>query len=155
MRDVEGSFDVRSRPAEILLVEDDSEDALLMRRALERSKLLLKMTRVMDGEEAMALLRREREYAEAARPDLVLLDLNMPKMSGYEVLTQIRANPALSTLPVVILTTSRAEEDVVRGYALRANAYVGKPVGLSGFTQVLEAIEGFWFTVAIMPAPGH
>lgn len=140
------------RPAEILLVEDDSEDATLMRRALERSKLLLKMTWVVDGESALAFLRREGEYVDAVRPDLLLLDLNMPKMSGYDVLKEIRADRALTNLPVVILTTSRAEEDVVRSYELRANAYVGKPIGLSGFTQVLEALEGFWFTVVTMPS---
>ena len=151
MRGVAAGPQTSGRQAEILLVEDDAEDAMLMRRALERSKLALTMSWVGDGEQAMAFLRREGEYAEAMRPDLVLLDLNMPKMNGYDVLREIRGDSALSMLPVVILTTSRSEEDVVRSYELRANAYVGKPIGLSGFTQVLESIEGFWFTVVIMP----
>jgi CheY-like chemotaxis protein len=150
---VTGSFGAEGRPAEVLLVDDDEEDALLTRRALERSKLTLRLTWVDDGEKALAHLRREPGYADVVRPDLVLLDLNMPKMSGYSVLEQIRADPLLSRIPVVILTTSRAEEDVIRGYDLRANAYVIKPVGLSGFVNVLAAIEGFWFTVVTMPIP--
>jgi chemotaxis family two-component system response regulator Rcp1 len=141
----------RGRPAEILLVEDDEEDALMTRRALERSRLTLRLTWLDDGEKALALLRREPEYALCPRPDMVLLDLNMPKMDGYQVLDQIRGDPALTHLPVVILTTSRAEEDVARGYALHANAYIAKPVSLNGFVDVLAAIDGFWFTVVLMP----
>ena len=152
MSGVQEGFGPSGRLAQILLVEDDPEDALLMRRALERSHLALGLTWVEGGEQALRLLRRHDEYANTASPDLVLLDLNMPRMSGYDVLAEIRRDPALTQLPVVILTTSRAEEDVARGYELRANAYVGKPIGLSGFTQVLEAIEGFWFSVVIMPA---
>jgi chemotaxis family two-component system response regulator Rcp1 len=143
----------RSRPAEILLVEDDEEDAMMTRRALERSRLTLRLTWLDDGEKALGLLRREPEFTHLPVPDLILLDLNMPKMSGYQVLEQIRADPMLSRLAVVILTTSRAEQDVARGYDLRANAYIAKPVSLQGFVDVLAAIDGFWFTVVTMPAP--
>ena len=141
------------RGAEVLLVEDDEEDAMMTRRALERSRLSLRLNWLDDGEKALALLRGEPEYALAPRPDLVLLDLNMPKMDGYQVLEQIRADPTMTRLPVVILTTSRAEEDVARGYALRANAYIAKPVSLDGMVDVLSAIDGFWFTVVMMPTP--
>ena len=151
MTATEGISGSAGRVAQILLVEDDQEDAMLMRRALERSRLKLSLTWVEGGKQALAHLRREGEYADTHAADLVLLDLNMPGMSGYDVLTEIRRDSALRDLPVVILTTSRSEEDVAKSYELKANAYVGKPVGLSGFADILEAIKGFWFSVVILP----
>jgi CheY-like chemotaxis protein len=138
------------RLAEILLVEDDPADALLMRRALTQSRLSLNLTWVEDGEEALDYLR-DPGHNGAVRPDLVLLDLNMPKKSGHVVLAEIREDPKLTDLPVVILTTSQAEEDVARSYALHANAYIAKPVGLPGFLKVVESIDGFWFSVVVLP----
>jgi len=141
---------VAGRLAEILLVEDDPADALLMRRALTQSRLSLNLTWVEDGEEALDYLRDPGRNG-AVRPDLVLLDLNMPKKSGHVVLAEIREDPKLTDLPVVILTTSQAEEDVARSYALHANAYIAKPVGLPGFLKVVESIDGFWFSVVVLP----
>jgi two-component system response regulator len=140
------------RLAKILLVEDDSGDARLFRKALDQSKLAISLSWVQDGEEALAYLRKQDPFAEAPAPDLVLLDLNMPKKSGYEVLVEMRADPKLSAVPVVILTTSLADEDVLKSYELRANAYVAKPVGLSGFMEVIKSIDGFWFSVVVLPA---
>lgn len=139
------------RIAEILLVEDDPGDTLLIRRALARGQLALNLAHVEDGEEALAYLRREGPFADAVRPDLVLLDLNMPKKDGRAVLTEIRADPLLDTIPVVILTTSRADEDVFRGYKLHANAYIAKPLDLAEFSEIVEAIENFWFSIVILP----
>jgi chemotaxis family two-component system response regulator Rcp1 len=141
---------VAGRLAEILLVEDDPADALLMRRALTQSRLSLNLTWVEDGEEALDYLRDPGRNG-AVRPDLVLLDLNMPKKGGHVVLAEIREDPKLTDLPVVILTTSQAEEDVARSYALHANAYIAKPVGLPGFLKVVESIDGFWFSVVVLP----
>ncbi len=141
----------RGRVAEILLVEDDPGDTRLIRRALSQGKLALGLEHVEDGEEALAYLRQEPPYADAPRPDLVLLDLNMPKKDGRAVLTEIRADPRLDTIPVVILTTSRAEEDVFRGYKLHANAYIAKPLDLAEFGRIVEAIETFWFSIVILP----
>jgi two-component system, chemotaxis family, response regulator Rcp1 len=138
------------RLAEILLVEDDPADALLMRRALAQSRLSLNITWVEDGEEALDYLQTPGRDG-AVRPDLILLDLNMPKKSGHVVLAEIRDDPNLTDLPVVILTTSKAEEDVARSYALHANAYIAKPVGLPGFLKVVESIDGFWFSVVVLP----
>lgn len=141
---------VTGRLAEVLLVEDDPADALLMRRALAQSRLSLNLTWVEDGEEALTYLRDPR-HEGTVRPDLVLLDLNMPKKGGHVVLSEIREDPLLADLPVVILTTSKAEEDVARSYALHANAYIAKPVGLPGFLEVVESIDGFWFSVVVLP----
>jgi CheY-like chemotaxis protein len=132
-------------------VEDDPGDALLLRRALQRSRLAARLQWLEDGEQALTYLRRQDPFHEAMRPDLVLMDLNMPKKDGHSVLAEIRRDPHLQGLPVMILTTSRAEEDVARSYELHANAYVSKPVGLDGYHTVLESIEGFWFTVVILP----
>lgn len=142
------------RPIDILLVEDNPGDADLAREALEDSKLLNELRVVEDGEQAMAYLRREGAYAEAVRPDLILLDLNLPKKDGREVLAEIKADPTLRRIPVVVLTTSRAEEDVMRSYDLHANCYVTKPIDLSQFIHVVHQIEEFWLSIVQLPPDG-
>lgn len=136
---------------EILLVEDDPGDVELTRESLSDSKLYMNLHVVEDGVEAMAFLRREGSYYEAPRPDLILLDLNLPRKDGRQVLAEVKADDSLKIIPVVILTTSSAEEDILRTYNLGANCYITKPVGLTQFTKVVEAIEGFWFTVVKLP----
>jgi two-component system, chemotaxis family, response regulator Rcp1 len=137
--------------AQILLVEDNEADIRLTREALSEVKLLNELHVARDGEEALAFLSREGRYARVPRPDLVLLDLNLPRKDGREVLAEMKAHPDLRTIPVVILTTSRAEEDVVRTYRLHANAYVQKPVDFEAFIQVVKAIEDFWFSIVKLP----
>jgi CheY-like chemotaxis protein len=139
------------RPAIILMVEDDEGDVRLAREALRDCRVANQLHVVADGEEAMAFLRREGAYAAAPRPDLVLLDLNLPGKSGHEVLAEVRADPGLHTIPVTILTTSSRDEDVLRSYELHANAYVTKPVGLDEFLHVVREIEGFWFQIVRIP----
>ena len=138
-------------PIEILLAEDNPGDVKLTEKALERGNLLNNLHVVTDGVEAMAYLRQEGEYEDAVRPDLVLLDLNMPKKDGRDVLEEMGENPALRRLPVVVLTSSEAEEDVVKSYELNANAYLTKPVDFEGFIDIVQRIEDFWFTVVKMP----
>jgi CheY-like chemotaxis protein len=135
----------------ILLVEDNPADAELTRETLAQSKILVNMSVVSDGLEALAFLRREGDYANANRPDLLLLDLNMPRMDGREVLAEMKGDPSLRRIPVVILTSSEAESDVAKSYDLHASAYVVKPVDLSGFDQIVKAIESFWFSVVRFP----
>jgi two-component system response regulator len=135
----------------ILLVEDDPADVKLTKRVLNQSKLHLSLSVVKDGVEAMRYLRREDEYADAIRPDLILLDLNLPRKDGREVLEDIRNDSTLKRLPVVILTTSKAEEDIAKSYDLHANCYITKPVDLQEFTKVVQAIENFWLTVVKLP----
>ena len=141
-------------PVEILLVEDNPGDADLAREALESGKLLISLHVVGDGEAAMAFLRREGAYANAPRPDLILLDLNMPKKDGRAVLAEVKADEALKSIPVVILTTSQSEEDIVRTYNLHANCFISKPIDLNQFVKVLQAIEDFWFTIVRLPPNG-
>jgi two-component system response regulator len=138
-------------PLEILLVEDDPADVELTREALADSKLMTNMNVTRDGEEAMSYLRKEGPYQDAKTPDLILLDLNMPKKDGREVLNEIKADDSLKTIPIVVLTTSESEEDILRSYNLGANCYVTKPVGLAEFMKVVDSIEGFWFTVVKLP----
>jgi chemotaxis family two-component system response regulator Rcp1 len=140
-----------SSAIEILLVEDNPADVRLTQEALRESKLSNRMHAVGDGEQALRFLRREGEHAESPRPDLVLLDLNLPRLSGREVLAQVKADPDLRRIPVVVLTTSEAEEDIVRSYDLHANAYVRKPVDFHQFTDVVRLIEDFWFTLVKLP----
>lgn len=140
-----------THPIEILLVEDSDADVLMTREALSYSKVLNELNVVPDGVEAMAFLRRQGCYASAPRPDLILLDLNLPRKDGREVLQEIKADPSLSLIPVVILTTSRAEEDILRAYGLHAACYVAKPVDFPGFAEVIRRIESFWFTVVTLP----
>jgi two-component system response regulator len=137
--------------AVILLVEDDSADVELTRYTISKSKILIDLHVVGDGVEALAFLRREGKNAGAPRPDLILLDLNMPRMDGRTFLSTIRADVKFQTIPVVILTTSQAEEDIIKSYRLGANCYITKPVGLAEFAKVVNAIEHFWFTIICLP----
>jgi CheY-like chemotaxis protein len=139
------------RPIEILLVEDDPGDTLITREALEHSKVTNNLTTVTNGEEALAFLHRTGEFADAVRPDLVLLDLNLPRRDGREVLQEVKEDPDLRRIPVVVLTTSAAEEDIVRSYDLHANAYVTKPVDFDRFVDVVRQIDEFYFTVVRLP----
>jgi len=141
----------RVRPVEILLVEDDPGDTLITREALDQSKLANNLHCVVNGEEALAFVRRQGQYAHAPRPDLVLLDLNLPRRDGREVLAEIKGDPALRRIPVVVLTTSQAEEDVLRSYDLHANAYVTKPVDFDRFVSVVHQIDEFYFAVVRLP----
>ena len=143
-----------TRPIEILLVEDNPGDVELTREAIENSKLLNKMRVVEDGEAALAFLRREGSYADAPRPDLILLDLNLPKLDGRELLAEIKADENLRRIPVVVLTTSRAEEDVLKSYNLHANCYITKPIGFNEFAKVVKAIKEFWLNIVLLPPNG-
>lgn len=135
----------------ILLVEDNLADADLTAAKLESSKILHELHVVVDGVEAMSFLRREGEHRAKPRPDLVLLDLNLPRKDGREVLAEMKADDKLKRIPVVVLTSSQAEEDVVKSYDLHANAYVTKPVDLEGFGKIVRGIEHFWFSVVRFP----
>ena len=139
------------RPIEILMVEDSPTDALIAREALDYAKVLNKLHIVENGEEAMAFLRREGKYAGVVRPDIILLDLNLPRKDGREVLAEIKADEALKLIPVVVLTTSKAEEDIIKAYGLHANCYITKPVNFDRFTEVVRSIEQFWFSVVTLP----
>lgn len=139
------------RPAEILLVEDNPGDVELTREALEDAKLCNNLYVVQDGVEAMAFLHREGKYSSAPRPDLVLLDLNLPRKDGREVLAAVKADENLRVIPIVVLTTSKADEDVLKSYKLNANSYINKPVDFAGFSQVVRALDTFWFTVVVLP----
>ena len=140
-----------TRPIEILLVEDSPEDADLTREALEDAKVANNLSVVADGAAALAYLRRQGEYAQATRPDLILLDLNLPKKDGREVLAEIKADEELKLIPVVVLTTSEAEQDIVRSYKLHANCYVTKPLDLDQFVTVVKSIEDFWLAIVKLP----
>lgn len=140
------------RQVEILLVEDDPGDVLMTREAFADYKLRNRLHVVDDGVQAMAFLRQEGEYADAPRPDLVLLDLNLPRMDGREVLQAIKSDAELASIPVVVLTTSEAEDDVVRSYSLHANAYVTKPVDFERFIEVVRQIDDFFVTVVRLPS---
>jgi two-component system, chemotaxis family, response regulator Rcp1 len=137
--------------AVILLVEDDPADVELTQYTIAKSKILTDMHVVGDGAEALAFLRHEGKYADAPRPDLILLDLNMPRMDGRTFLAEMKSDEHLKSIPVVILTTSQSDEDIFRSYKLGANCYVTKPVGLDQFTQVVNAIQDFWFALVRLP----
>jgi two-component system, chemotaxis family, response regulator Rcp1 len=141
------------RPIEILLVEDSPADVDLTREALEDAKVSNNLNVVDDGEQALAYLRREGPYAEQPRTDLILLDLNLPRKDGREVLAEIKDDPDLRRIPVVILTTSEAEQDILRSYDLHANCYVTKPVDLERFITVVRSIEDFWLAIVKLPVP--
>ena len=142
------------RPIEILLIEDSPGDADLAREALETSKLYNSLHVVGDGEEAMAFLQNQGEYADAPHPDLILLDLNLPKKDGREVLEEIKADDDLRRVPVVVLTTSSDEQDILKSYNLHANCYITKPIDLEQFTRVVQSIQDFWFSIVVLPPNG-
>ncbi len=139
------------RPIEILLADDSVTDVMLAEEALEHAKVRNNLHVVKDGVEAIAFLRQEGQYADKPRPDLILLDLNMPRKDGREVLTEVKADESLRAIPVVVLTTSQAQEDVLSSYGLHANCYITKPVDFEQFTNVVRAIDQFWFTVVTLP----
>lgn len=136
---------------EILLVEDNPGDIRLTKEALKDSKILNNLSVAEDGIEAMTFLRKEGKYADASRPDLILLDLNLPKKDGRQVLKEIKEDPSLKRIPVVILTTSRSEQDILKTYDLHANCYINKPVDLDQFVNVVKSIESFWFSIVKLP----
>jgi two-component system, chemotaxis family, response regulator Rcp1 len=136
---------------EVLLVEDSPGDVRLTREAFKDAKVLINLHVALDGAEAMTFLKREGQYANAPRPDLILLDLNLPKKDGREVLEEIKQSLTLKSIPVVILTTSASEADVLRSYELHANCYITKPVGLDGFLEVVKSIDNFWLSVVKLP----
>jgi two-component system, chemotaxis family, response regulator Rcp1 len=140
-----------AQPLEVLLVEDSLGDVRLTKEALKDAKVHINLRVVRDGIEAMAFLMREGEYATAPRPDLILLDLNLPRKDGREVLKEIKENPELKSIPVVILTTSASEADILRSYLLHANCYITKPVNLDGFLTVVKSIDSFWLSVVKLP----
>jgi CheY-like chemotaxis protein len=139
------------RPVEILLVDDNPGDIRLTREALDGGQMRNNIHVAEDGMQAMAFLRREGDYTDAPRPDLILLDLNLPRKDGREVLREIKSDADLKLIPVVVLTTSQAEQDILRSYSLHANCYITKPVDLEQFFKVVESIEGFWLTVVKLP----
>ena len=141
----------RSRPVEILLVEDNPGDVRLTREALKDGRVLNHLSVVHDGQEALDYLRRRPPHDEATRPDVILLDLNLPKRDGREVLTEIKADADLRRIPVVILTTSDAEQDILAAYNLNANCYITKPVDLDQFIRVVRSIGDFWLTIVKLP----
>lgn len=140
------------RPARVLLVEDNEADVRLTREALREAGENVRLSSVPDGEQALAFLRREGGFAEAPRPDLVLLDLNLPRKNGLEVLEELRTEEALACIPVIVLTSSSARQDVEACYARGANAFVVKPLELDGFMDLIGAIRGFWLEVAQLPS---
>lgn len=141
----------KTKPITILMAEDNSTDVMLTREALAHAKVLNSLHVVDDGIEALDFLHRRGKHAKAPRPDLILLDLNMPRKNGQEVLAEIKADDSLKHIPVVVLTTSKAEEDVLKAYGLFANCYVIKPVDFDVFAGVVRSIEQFWFSVVTLP----
>lgn len=139
------------RPIEFLLVEDNPGDVRLAEEALKEAKVRNTLHVVCDGVEAMSFLRKEGKYANAPRPDVILLDLNLPKKDGREVLAEIKTDEDLKRIPVVVLTVSKAEEDIVKSYNLHANCYIIKPLGLDQFLEVVKSIEDFWLTIVTLP----
>jgi CheY-like chemotaxis protein len=143
----EADFDM----VDVLLVEDDAGDVLMTREAFEHYKIRNTLHVVTDGEQALQFVRQQGDFADAPRPGLIMLDLNLPRRDGLEVLSELKADPELRLIPVVILTTSQAEEDIVRSYALHANAYVTKPVDFERFIEVIRQIDNFFITVVKLP----
>ncbi len=142
---------MKGRPIQILLVEDSPSDAKLTLKALTLAKVANQVHHVEDGVQAMEFLRRQGAFGRSPRPDLVLLDLNLPKKDGREVLEELKADPELCSIPVVVLTTSKAEEDILRSYRLHANCYITKPVNFERFIEVIRSIENFWLSIVILP----
>ncbi|HJT89303.1 MAG TPA: response regulator [Bryobacteraceae bacterium] len=148
---VEEMVGIHARPVEILMVEDNPGDVRLTQEALKEGRLWNRLALARDGMEAMEYLHRSGPFAKVTCPDLILLDLNLPKKDGREVLAEIKSDERLKMIPVVILTTSRAEEDILRSYKLHANCYITKPVDFQQFASVVRSIEDFWFTVVKLP----
>jgi CheY-like chemotaxis protein len=142
------------RPAEILLVEDNDNDVELTRQGFLRAKLLVNLHCVENGEKCLAFLRKQGEYQNAPTPDLILLDLNMPKMNGREVLAQMLADERLASIPVVVLSTSEEGEEIMKLYKLRCSSYIVKPVDFDQFLRVVRSIGEYWFTVVVLPTVG-
>jgi chemotaxis family two-component system response regulator Rcp1 len=143
-----------SRPAEILLVEDNEDDVELTREAFKISKLVVNLHHAKDGEQCMAFIRKQGQYTDAPTPDIILLDLNMPRMDGREVLTEISNDESLRHLPVVILTTSTQEQEILKMYKLRCSSYIVKPVDLHQFVRVIQTFTDYWLTVVVLsPKP--
>ena len=141
----------QARPIEILLVEDNPGDVLLTEEAFSEAKIWNNIHVATDGEKALAYLNKENGYEDAVRPDLILLDLNLPKIDGREVLDRVKSNESLRRIPVVVLTSSEAEKDIIKTYDLHANSYVVKPINLDQFVRVVQAVENFWFSVVTLP----
>lgn len=141
----------KQRPAQVLLVEDNVGDAMLTKRAFKSAKISNQLTVAKNGEEAIAILLKEGAYSTAETPDLILLDLNLPQMSGQDVLNFIKSNEDLRHIPVLVLSSSKAEQDVIKSYNLHANGYVIKPISIDNFTEVVQKIEAFWFSLVVMP----
>ena len=140
------------RPAEILLVEDNENDEMLTRLAFKKAKLTAQLHHVQDGEQCMAFLRKQGPYAAAPTPDIILLDLNMPRMDGREVLTAISADENLRHLPVVILTTSSAQQEILKMYQLRCSSYIIKPLDFEQFVRVIRLFSDYWLTLVVLPS---
>ncbi len=141
----------KSKPIEILLVEDSPSDTALTIEALAAGKVSNKLNSVKDGVEAMAYLRRQGKYKNAERPDLIMLDLNLPRRDGREVLEELKSDPVLKIIPVIVLTTSRSDQDILRSYELNANCYITKPVDFEHFIDVVKSIENFWLSIVTLP----
>jgi two-component system, chemotaxis family, response regulator Rcp1 len=140
-----------ARPIEILLVEDSPSDAKLTLEALEAGKIANNLNHVIDGVEAMDYLRQRGKHSKAKRPDLIMLDLNLPRMDGRDVLKELKSDTLLKTIPIIVLTTSRADKDILQSYELNANCYITKPVDFPSFIDVVKSIEQFWLTVVTLP----
>ncbi len=138
-------------PIQVLLVEDNPGDAQLTRIALEDSKISIHLNVVEDGVEAMAFLRKQEKYVKAAHPDIVLLDFNLPRKDGREVLAEMKGDENLKRIPVVVLTTSQTQEDILKAYNLSANCYITKPVDFDQFVKIVQSIENFWFAIVKLP----
>ncbi len=143
---------ISPRPLNILLVEDSADDVELTMEGFKEGKLIHQLDVVDDGIEALNYLRRVGKYADAVRPDVILLDLNLPKKDGREVLQEIKADEELKHIPVIVLTTSRSEQDILTSYKLHANSYISKPVDLAEFFKAIKALEDFWLTVVTLPS---
>ena len=142
----------RNHMIEILLLEDEPADAYLVKMALRESKIKANLNHVIDGRAGLDFLQKIEPYADSPRPDLIFLDLNMPRMNGYEFLTEIKKNPKLYDIPVIVLTTSDAEADVIRSYKLGASSYISKPVDMSKFVDAIRQLGEYWFTLVRLPS---
>ncbi len=142
---------VRGRPAVILLAEDNDNDVELTKLGFQRAKFAVQLHHVANGEDCMAFLRKEGRYADAPTPDIILLDLNMPRMDGLEVLQEINKDDRLRHLVTVMLTSSKADEDVIRSYKLRCNSYLVKPINFDAFAKMIESLGNYWFTLVTLP----